>query len=519
QLNASGSSDPDGTVTSYRFDFGDSTAAGPQTSAVAHHTYAAGHWTATVTVTDDKGATATATDTVTVNAPAANQPPVAKLTATPPSGTAPLAVQLNASGSSDPDGTVTSYRFDFGDSTAAGPQTSAVANHTYAAGHWTATVTVTDDKGATATATDTVTVNAPAPNRPPVAVLDIRPASGTAPLNVHASSSGSSDPEGHIVSYLFDFGDGTRVGPQHSPQAQHTYAAGHWTARVDVTDDGGATASALATVDVSGPPSNLVANGSFEGGTSGWSAMGGASLRRVQGGKDGRFSLPVSAPRLGLVSYGASDQPSALPAGEAVGAQYHARAWVRSELGAGLVSLAVRESNASGASFTTLSSSVVLGTGWLALDADVTTHLLGSMLGVSVVNAPSVLGTAFRVDDVSIVTGSGVAMPAEFADDAPEPGAVDDPFLAPGVHPNPVRADGARIVFATSAAGATQIAIYDLAGRVVRRLGGDPAAAAGAQSVAFDGRGDDGRRLRGGVYYYQVRTPGAATHGRLVIAE
>src|SRR5580765_597766 len=157
QLDASGSSDPDGTVASYRFDFGDSTAAGPQTSAVANHTYAAGHWTATVTVTDDKGATATATDTVTANAPAANQPPVAKLTATPPSGTAPLAVQLNASGSSDPDGTVISYRFDFGDSTAAGPQTSAVANHTYAAGHWTATVTVTDDKGATATATDTVT--------------------------------------------------------------------------------------------------------------------------------------------------------------------------------------------------------------------------------------------------------------------------------------------------------------------------------------------------------------------------
>jgi len=87
------------------------------------------------------------------------------------------------------------------------------------------------------------------------------------------------------------------------------------------------------------------------------------------------------------------------------------------------------------------------------------------------------------------------------------------------VHPNPVRADGARIVFATSAPGATQIAIYDLAGRVVRRLAGDPAAASGPQAVAFDGRGDDGRRLPGGVYYYAVRTPGAATRGRLVIAE
>jgi hypothetical protein len=37
--------------------------------------------------------------------------------------------------------------------------------------------------------------------------------------------------------------------------------------------------------------------------------------------------------------------------------------------------------------------------------------------------------------------------------------------------------------------------------------------------VVFDGRDDDGRRLPGGVYYYQVRTAGALTHGRLVIVE
>jgi hypothetical protein len=348
-----------------------------------------------------------------------------------------------------------------------------------------------------------------------VAKLTASPSSGMAPLDVMAKANGSTDSDGSIVSYLFDFGDGTRVGPQHSPVAKHTYGAGHWTARVDVTDDGGAKSSAFATVDATGPPSNLLANGSFESGTAGWSATGGAQLQRGNGGHTGHYSLVASAPLLGLAAYGATAQPVA--AGGA-GATFHVRAWVRAELGAGLVSVAVTESNVAGSN-TSRSSSVVLGTAWTAIDLDVSTQFAGSSLSVSVVNAPSVLGTAFRVDDVSIVTGSGVAMLADLADDAPEPGAADDPFLAPGVHPNPVRANGARIVFATSAAGATQIAIYDLAGRVVRRLAGDPAAASGPQAVAFDGRGDDGRRLPGGVYYYAVRTPGAATHGRLVIAE
>ena len=355
----------------------------------------------------------------------------------------------------------------------------------------------------------------PVANQPPVAKLTASPSSGTSPLDVMAKANGSTDSDGNIVSYLFDFGDGTLVGPQHSPVAKHTYGAGHWTARVDVTDDGGAKSSAFATVDATGPPSNLLANGSFESGTAGWSATGGARLQRGNGGHSGHFSLVASAPLLGLAAYGATSQPVAAGG---VGAAFHVRAWVRAELGAGLVSVAVTESNVAGSN-TTRSSSVVLGTAWTAIDLDVTTQFAGSSLSVSVVNSPSVLGTAFRVDDVSIVTGSGVAMLAEFADDAPEPGAADDPFLAPGVHPNPVRADGARIVFATSAAGATQIAIYDLAGRVVRRLAGDPAAASGPQAVAFDGRGDDGRRLPGGVYYYAVRTPGAATRGRLVIAE
>src|SRR6185503_1966220 len=404
RLDASASSDADGSIVSYRFDFGDGTSAGPQSSSVANHTYAAGSWTARVTVTDNQGATATASASVTVTSPPANQAPVARLAASPSSGTAPLAVRLDASASSDADGSIVSYRFDFGDGTSAGPQSSSVANHTYAAGSWTARVTVTDNQGATATASASVTASPPA-NQAPVARLAASPSSGTAPLAVRLDASASSDADGSVVSYRFEFGDGATAGPQTSGAANHTYGAGNWTAKVTVTDNRGATSSAFVSVSVSSPPSNLVANGTFEGGTSGWAAIGGGSIARASGGHSGSYSLRAAAPTLGLAAYGVTDQPNWVQNAGAVGTRYHVRVWVKAELGLGFVRVTVTES-ASGGSFTYRSSSLELLSGWMAIDLDVTTHFSGSTLDLSIANTPSVLGTAFRVDDVSIVQGS-----------------------------------------------------------------------------------------------------------------
>jgi parallel beta-helix repeat protein len=72
--DASGSSDPNGgQIVSYRFDFGDGSAAvGPQASPTAVHTYGAGTWTATVTVTNSQGLSGSATQAITVTAPPTN---------------------------------------------------------------------------------------------------------------------------------------------------------------------------------------------------------------------------------------------------------------------------------------------------------------------------------------------------------------------------------------------------------------------------------------------------------------
>ncbi len=155
-FDAAGSTDPDGTLTAYAWDFGDGSATG--TGRTAQHTYAAaGDYPVTLTVTDDAGGTATTSHTVTVTKPVhVNQAPTAGFTATP----AGLAVALDGSSSTDPDGTVAAYAWSYGDGSPAG--TGATSTHTYnAAGTYVVTLTVTDDAGATATTARSVTVVVP----------------------------------------------------------------------------------------------------------------------------------------------------------------------------------------------------------------------------------------------------------------------------------------------------------------------------------------------------------------------
>ncbi len=149
------SNDPDGTIVSHAWNFGDGTTG---TGATVNHPYAAaGTYTVTLTVTDDDGDTGTFSQVVTTSNPPANTPPTASFTATPSN----LNVAFNST-STDPDGTIVSHAWNFGDGTTG---TGATVNHPYAAaGTYTVTLTVTDDDGATGTLTQSVSVtNPPAP--------------------------------------------------------------------------------------------------------------------------------------------------------------------------------------------------------------------------------------------------------------------------------------------------------------------------------------------------------------------
>lgn len=93
-----------------------------------------------------------------------NQPPVAVVQAIPSQGPAPLTVSFDASRSTDPDGEVRRYSWEFGDG---GSGSGLTTNHTYTrSGTFTATLTVRDRCGATDR--DRVTIEVTKANIPPV---------------------------------------------------------------------------------------------------------------------------------------------------------------------------------------------------------------------------------------------------------------------------------------------------------------------------------------------------------------
>ncbi|MGE5322119.1 MAG: PKD domain-containing protein, partial [Actinomycetota bacterium] len=131
-----------------------------------------------------------------------NKPPVASLSVTPLSGTAPVTVTASAAASSDSDGTIVSTSINFGDGSATVNAVSA--SHIYnTAGTYTVKATVTDNLGATSAAGVVVTVSSV--NKPPVASLTVLPGSGYGPLAVTASTTGSSDPDGSIAKSTINF--------------------------------------------------------------------------------------------------------------------------------------------------------------------------------------------------------------------------------------------------------------------------------------------------------------------------
>ena len=99
--------------------------------------------------------------------PSPNQAPAAAFTHTE----ADLSASVDGSTSTDPDGTIASYAWDFGDGTPAATGATRPATPYAAAGTYTVTLTVTDNDGATDTETAQVTVTAPPANQTPVAAF------------------------------------------------------------------------------------------------------------------------------------------------------------------------------------------------------------------------------------------------------------------------------------------------------------------------------------------------------------
>jgi len=88
-------------------------------------------------------------------------------------------------------------------------------------------------------------------NQSPTAIINSDQVSGEAPVTISFDALSSSDPDGYISAYLWNFGDGTT---SYDPTPSHTYtASGRYTVTLDVLDDLGARGSSSIVIDVTEP--------------------------------------------------------------------------------------------------------------------------------------------------------------------------------------------------------------------------------------------------------------------------
>jgi uncharacterized repeat protein (TIGR01451 family) len=232
-FDGAGSGDLDGAVQQYAWSFGDGGAA---TGPTASHAYAqAGSYDVVLTVTDDAGLTGTVTHAVTVG----NAAPVADLVL-PPGAIASGPLTFDGTPSSDADGTVVGYAWTFGDgATGTGPTPS----HVFARpGRYTIALTVTDDDGLTGSASRTLDVAGASP------LAAFTAPTGAAGVLTAFDGTSSSDPDGTIRTYAWDFGDGgtaTGATPGHSFTEPNSYPV-----TLTVTDDDGLVGSVTHLVAI-----------------------------------------------------------------------------------------------------------------------------------------------------------------------------------------------------------------------------------------------------------------------------
>lgn len=243
QFDGSRSTDAENDLLTYAWEFGDGSSG---IGVSPTHVYeAAGNFEVRLVVNDGLADSPASIASATISAPVTNLAPIAN-PGGPYSGQPGVAVAFDGSASSDPNGDTITYAWDFGD----GAMSEGMSpSHVYEGeGTFTVSLTVNDGLLDSPIATTTVEIAIPLANRAPTADAG-GPYTATTGLALRLDGSASSDPDGDVLTYAWDFGDGSS-GDGATPT--HTYAtAGSYTVSLVVSDAEFPSEAATATVAVS----------------------------------------------------------------------------------------------------------------------------------------------------------------------------------------------------------------------------------------------------------------------------
>ncbi|MDM7917052.1 MAG: FlgD immunoglobulin-like domain containing protein [Candidatus Eisenbacteria bacterium] len=87
--------------------------------------------------------------------------------------------------------------------------------------------------------------------------------------------------------------------------------------------------------------------------------------------------------------------------------------------------------------------------------------------------------------------------------------------MVEALEPNPSHGN-ARLAFSLGQASRVEVGVYDVGGRRIR-LVESAQLAAGSHEAAWDGRDEDGARVRAGVYFVSLQVDGRAAGTRRLI--
>ncbi len=248
-FNGTSSLDLDGLIESFAWDF-DGDGVIDSTAPIAEYAFvAAGLYNITLIVKDDDGNSHSVTEAIEVGSQPSTStgmiPPIADFEYLPAEPEAGAIILFNGTLSADPDGQITSYAWDF-DGDGETDSIAAIVDYSFPeAGVYEVSLTVTDGSGSTDTLTLQVVVGSggapehPVTSLPPLADFEYSPVEPVAGELVLLNGMLSTDIDGEIVAYAWDF-NGDDVIDSTDSFTQHVFPnAGTINVSLTVTDDSG----------------------------------------------------------------------------------------------------------------------------------------------------------------------------------------------------------------------------------------------------------------------------------------